>query len=69
MLLQCSASSHSILPFSVSLPLPLQVVPGVIENIKVITRFASARIADFAFRYAKENGRKTVCAVHKATIM
>lgn len=41
----------------------------MIENIKVITRHASARIAEFAFRYAKENGRKTVCAVHKATIM
>jgi isocitrate dehydrogenase (NAD+) len=26
-------------------------------------------IADFAFKYAKENSRKTVCAVHKATIM
>lgn len=46
-----------------------EVVPGVIENIKVITRHASARIAEFAFRYAKENGRKSVCAVHKATIM
>ena len=46
-----------------------EVVPGVIENLKVITRVASARIAEFAFKYAEENGRKSVCAVHKATIM
>ena len=46
-----------------------EVVPGVIENLKVITRTASARIAEFAFQYAEANGRKTVCAVHKATIM
>lgn len=35
----------------------------------MITRTASQRIADFAFKYAHENGRKTVTAVHKATIM
>jgi isocitrate dehydrogenase (NAD+) len=46
-----------------------EVVPGVIENLKVITRTASQRIADFAFKFAKENGRKTVTAAHKATIM
>jgi isocitrate dehydrogenase (NAD+) len=45
-----------------------EVVPGVVENLKVITRKASARIADFAFQFAKENGRHTVTAVHKATI-
>lgn len=46
-----------------------EVVPGVVENLKVITRTASERIAEFAFKYAEENGRKSVCAVHKATIM
>ncbi len=46
-----------------------EVVPGVVENLKVITRGASERIARFAFKYAKENGRKTVTAVHKATVM
>lgn len=46
-----------------------EVVPGVVENLKVITRGASERIARFAFQYARENGRKTVTAVHKATIM
>jgi isocitrate dehydrogenase (NAD+) len=46
-----------------------EVVPGVVENLKVITRGASERIAEFAFKYASENGRKKVTAVHKATVM
>jgi isocitrate dehydrogenase (NAD+) len=46
-----------------------EVVPGVIENLKVITRTASARIAEFAFRYASEVGRKKVTAAHKAGVM
>jgi isocitrate dehydrogenase (NAD+) len=41
----------------------------VIENLKVITRVASARIAEFAFRYASEVGRKKVTAAHKAAVM
>ena len=45
-----------------------EVVPGVVENLKVITRVASARIAEFAFKYAREQSRKTVTAVHKATV-
>jgi isocitrate dehydrogenase (NAD+) len=39
------------------------------ESIKIITRFASERIARFAFEYAVANGRHTVTAVHKANIM
>jgi isocitrate dehydrogenase (NAD+) len=46
-----------------------EVIPGVIENIKVITRTASARIAEFAFAHAAANGRKRVTALHKATVM
>ena len=46
-----------------------EVVPGVIENLKVITRAASSRIAEFAFRYASEVGRKKVTAAHKAGVM
>ena len=45
-----------------------EVVPGVVENLKVITRVASARIAEFAFKYAREQSRKTVTAMHKATV-
>jgi len=45
------------------------VAPGVVESIKVITKKASMRIAEFAFRYAVKNGRKKVTAIHKANIM
>lgn len=39
------------------------------ESIKNITRKASERIAEFAFKYAVDNERKTVHAVSKANIM
>ncbi len=39
------------------------------ESIKRITRSASERIAEFAFKYAETEKRKTVTAVHKANIM
>ncbi|KAJ7376590.1 Isocitrate dehydrogenase [NAD] subunit alpha, mitochondrial [Desmophyllum pertusum] len=45
------------------------VVDGVVQSIKLITRDASQRVADFAFLYAKANNRHTVTAVHKANIM
>ncbi len=46
-----------------------EVVPGVMESLKIITEKASTRIAKFAFDYAKKHGRKKVVAVHKANIM
>jgi len=46
-----------------------EVVPGVVESIKIITEKASTRIARFAFEYARTWGRKRVTAVHKANIM
>ena len=46
-----------------------EVVPGVVESIKIITEKASTRIARFAFDYAVAHGRKRVTAVHKANIM
>ncbi|MFL0252249.1 isocitrate dehydrogenase (NAD(+)) [Clostridium neuense] len=39
------------------------------ESIKIITREASTRIAQFAFDMAKKQNRKKVTAVHKANIM
>lgn len=39
------------------------------QSIKLITEPASRRVAEYAFEYAKANGRKTVTAVHKANIM
>jgi isocitrate dehydrogenase (NAD+) len=46
-----------------------EVVPGVVESLKIITDKASRRIAQFAFEYARREGRKKVTAVHKANIM
>jgi isocitrate dehydrogenase (NAD+) len=46
-----------------------EVVPGVVESLKIITEKASTRIAKFAFEYARTHGRKRVTAVHKANIM
>jgi len=46
-----------------------EVVPGVVESLKIITERASTRIAHFAFDYAKRKGRKRVTAIHKANIM
>src|SRR6266545_6381952 len=46
-----------------------EVVPGVVESLKIITEKASTRISRFAFEYARKNQRKKVHAVHKANIM
>jgi isocitrate dehydrogenase (NAD+) len=46
-----------------------QIIPGVVESIKIITEKASTRIARFAFEHARRNGRKKVTAIHKANIM
>jgi isocitrate dehydrogenase (NAD+) len=46
-----------------------EVVPGVVESLKIITERASTRIAHFAFVYARRRGRARVTAIHKANIM
>lgn len=46
-----------------------EVVKDVVESLKIITRYASLRIANYAFAYARKNRRKKVTAVHKANIM
>ena len=45
-----------------------QVDEDTAESIKIITRKASLRIAEFAFDYAVKNNRKEVCVVTKANI-
>src|SRR5574344_1279992 len=45
-----------------------QIDENSAESIKIITKKASLRIAEFAFEYAVKNGRKEVCAVSKANI-
>src|SRR5437867_9962488 len=46
-----------------------EVVPGVVESLKIITERASTRVAEFAFAYARRHQRKAVTAIHKANIM
>src|SRR6185503_7759475 len=46
-----------------------QIIPGVVESLKIITERASTRIARFAFDHARRHGRKKVTAIHKANIM
>jgi isocitrate dehydrogenase (NAD+) len=46
-----------------------EVVPGVVESLKIITERASTRIAKFAFEHARRHGRKKVTSIHKANIM
>ena len=46
-----------------------EVVPGVVESLKVMTEKACTRIARFSFEYARKNHRKKVHAIHKANIM
>src|SRR5713101_5707771 len=46
-----------------------EVVPGVVESLKIITEKASTRIARFAFDYARKHGRTKIHAIHKANIM
>jgi isocitrate dehydrogenase (NAD+) len=46
-----------------------EVVPGVVESLRIITEPASERIARFAFETAKRQGRKRVTCVHKANIL
>lgn len=45
------------------------IVDGVVQSIKLITETASMRVAEYAFKYARDNKRSTVTAVHKANIM
>jgi isocitrate dehydrogenase (NAD+) len=45
------------------------VSPGVVNAIKVVTEKASEKISHFAFKYAREHGRKKITLVHKANIM
>ena len=46
-----------------------EVVPGVVESLRVVTEPASERIARFAFETARRQGRKRVTCVHKANIL
>jgi isocitrate dehydrogenase (NAD+) len=46
-----------------------QVVPGVVESVRLITRPAAERIVRFAFELARHGGRRLVTFCHKADVM
>ncbi len=45
-----------------------EVVPGVIEALKIVTKEASERIMRFSFEHARNNGRKKLTIVHKSSV-
>src|SRR5205823_12550955 len=46
-----------------------EVVPGVVESLKIITEKACTRISRFGFEYARKHKRKKIHVIHKANIM
>jgi len=46
-----------------------EVVDGVVQSIKLITRAASERVLRYGFQYAESIGKRHIRVVHKATIM
>ncbi len=46
-----------------------EVIPGVVESLKIMTKAACDRICRFAFEFAASRDRRKVTAVHKANIM
>jgi isocitrate dehydrogenase (NAD+) len=46
-----------------------EIVPGVVQSIKIVKEAASLRFFRFAFDWAKKAGRKSIHCVHKANIL
>jgi isocitrate dehydrogenase (NAD+) len=46
-----------------------EIVPGVVQSIKVVTDAACRRFFRFAFEWARSRGRRFVHCVHKANIL
>ncbi len=46
-----------------------EVVPGVVESLKIISERACLRISHYAFAFARRMKRKKITVVHKANIM
>jgi isocitrate/isopropylmalate dehydrogenase len=45
-----------------------EIVPGVVQSLKITTETKSLIVAEYAFNYARNSKRKKVTAVHKANI-
>jgi isocitrate dehydrogenase (NAD+) len=46
-----------------------EIVPGVVQSIKIVTEAACRRFFRFAFHWTQEHGRKLIHCVHKANIL
>jgi isocitrate dehydrogenase (NAD+) len=46
-----------------------EVIPGVVESLKIMTEKACTRISKYAFEWARRFQRKKIHAIHKANIM
>jgi isocitrate dehydrogenase (NAD+) len=46
-----------------------EVIPGVVQSIKVVTEAACMRFFEFAFKLAVEHKKKSIHCVHKANIL
>ncbi|MFO0814904.1 MAG: isocitrate/isopropylmalate family dehydrogenase [Gemmatales bacterium] len=46
-----------------------EIVPGVVQSIKVVTEAACMRFFQFTFDLARQQGRKVVHCIHKANIL
>src|SRR5262245_53855429 len=46
-----------------------EIVPGVVQSLKVVTETACLRFFRFAFELAQAQGRKSIHCIHKANIL
>jgi isocitrate dehydrogenase (NAD+) len=46
-----------------------EIVPGVVQSLKIVTEAACRRFFRFAFELAHSQGRKTIHCIHKANIL
>lgn len=46
-----------------------EILPGVVQSLKVVTEAACRRFFQFAFEHARSAGRKAITCVHKANIL
>jgi isocitrate dehydrogenase (NAD+) len=46
-----------------------EIVPGVVQSLKIVTEAACRRFFQFTFRLAQEQGRTSVHCIHKANIL
>jgi isocitrate dehydrogenase (NAD+) len=46
-----------------------EIVPGVVQSLKVVTEAACRRFFRFAFEWARRAGRRTIHCIHKANIL